>query len=109
MFGSGLHLIRIKLKTMKINGSEITIFTIILLLITSTFVGIPLNGGEKGWVFLNGIFRDVLSGYKIPKDFLSVSTLLATIALYLLPLFVISKYRKTLFIYIPLIYLVPPY
>ncbi len=80
---------------------------LILLLIASTFIGVPLNGGDKGWLCINGSFRDFVSGNSMQNySFLQVLILIWTFVLYLMPIFLGSTYRNTIIIFVPAIYLV---
>lgn len=92
---------------MKITKNESTILIISLLLIASTCIGVSLNGGDKGWFYLNGAFRDFISGkWDRTVNNLEVLLLISTIALYLMPLFILSKYKRRIFIVVPAVYMV---
>lgn len=92
---------------MKFTKHQIIVLLLVLLLMGSTFIGIPLNGGDKGWLYINGIFRDFVAGNPIQNySFLHVLVLLSTIVLYLMPLFIVSAYRNKIIIVVPAMYLV---
>lgn len=56
---------------------KIVFLTLTLLLIASTFIGISLNGGDKGWLYINYLFRDFVNGHSIMDyTFLRILTLL---------------------------------
>ena len=86
---------------------KIIFLTLTLLLIASTFIGIPLNGGDKRWLYINYLFRDFVNGHSIiDYTSLHILTLLWTFILYLMPLFVFSSHRKKIVLLVPLVYLI---
>lgn len=92
---------------MKTIDSKVAVVFTTLVLVASTFIGIPLNGGDKGWVFFNFVFRDFISGNSIDSaQPLHILLLIWTCLLYLMPILVFTKYRKPVVKFIPLVYLV---
>jgi len=95
-----------ELKRMKSSDAIATILFFSLLLIASTFIGIPINGGDKGWLYLNGFFREFIAGnWRMFDNPLYILVLISTLMLYLTPFFFLSKYRKKMFIIVPGVYL----
>jgi hypothetical protein len=85
--------------------SEILILSI--LLIATTFIGVPLNGGDKGWIYINWVFREfVMRNKTFEYTLVNVFVLVFTFILYTLPLYIKSIYRKQIFIVIPLFYFI---
>lgn len=81
-----------------------------ILLIASTFVGVSLNGGEKGWIFVNGPFRDFLSGNHNGlenhlREILYVLLIIFSVLLFVMPFFLWTRYRKQIIAFIPPLYL----
>ncbi|RDC54895.1 hypothetical protein DU508_18940 [Pedobacter chinensis] len=89
-------------------------FLLILLLIPTTYIGIPLNGGRKGWIYVNSLLRDFYSDWSsffVNENsilFISINffILLINILLYSSPILVFTKYNKMGSMYIPTIYLI---
>lgn len=88
---------------------------ILLFLIASTYIGIPLNGEEKGWIHVNGVLRDFCNGHFNIFDkrnitwyqLILIANLLTNMLLYICPFLVLTdKYSKAGAIYIPAIYLI---
>ena len=95
-----------ELVVVKSSDAIATILFFSLLLIASTFIGIPLNGGDKGWLYINGFFREFIAGdWNVFDEPLYILVLISTVVLYLTPFFFLSKYRKKIFMIIPGIYL----
>ncbi len=91
---------------MKSIDDKITLLILTFLLIACTFIGVSLNGGDKGNLYLNGFFRDFIAlRWDVFRDSFYILVLISTICLYLIPLFFLSKHRKKIFIIVPLIYL----
>jgi len=92
---------------MKDRRVEIAILS--LFLSATTFIGVPLNGGDKGWVYVNDAFRSFINGNFNDDNFygLFLQALLAisTIVLYLLPIMVFGFSNQKLILYVPLIWL----
>jgi len=44
------------------NQGKIAIIILLLLMIASTFIGVPLNGGAKGWIYLYDIEYELIRG-----------------------------------------------
>jgi len=102
---------------MKITYSYNRSIQIILLifLIATTYIGIPVNGGEKGWIYVNGLLRDFYNGHFNVFDkrnlfwyqLVIIANLLTNILLYICPFLVLTdKYNKTGVIYIPIAFLI---
>lgn len=97
----------------KFNYYRSTQFILILLLIATTYIGIPINGGEKGWIYVNGLlqyfyakqFRIFHNMPSILYSFFTFSVLLINVLLYITPIFIFTKYNKIGSIYIPTIFL----
>ncbi|MDN3585193.1 hypothetical protein QWY86_00835 [Pedobacter aquatilis] len=88
---------------------------LLIFLIASTYIGIPLNGGEKGWVYVNGLLRDFYKEqfaifHEINSSwvsFITIATLVTNIMLYICPFLVLTdKYNKLGVIYIPITFLI---
>ena len=89
------------------------IFVILtVLLVASTFIGVPLNGGEKGWIYANYAFRLFLYGQLVDSDrsvFMNTISILLigwNILLMALPVFIFTKFRRLSIIYLPLGFLI---
>ena len=90
-----------------LKNNEITILLLTVLLIASTFIGVPLNGGDKGWIYLNGPFIDFVAGRWLSTySLLSILIIMWTIVLYLVPFFMDSTYRDKIVIIVPAVYLI---
>ena len=90
---------------MKLKDKEVLI--LIILLIASTFIGIPINGGDKGWMFLNQVFRDfVMRNKGFEYSLINIYALVSTFILYAMPFFRNSIYDKQIYIALPLLYLI---
>ncbi|MGN7988132.1 hypothetical protein ACTJKC_12375 [Pedobacter sp. 22226] len=87
-------------------------FLLVLLLILTTYIGIPLNGGDKGWIYVNGIFRDYLANrtyFLMSSVHFSVFdffVFISNIFLYLAPVLVFTRLNKIGAIYIPSTFLI---
>lgn len=100
---------------MKFNYHKSIQFILLIALITSTYTGISLNGGEKGWIYINGLLRDFFTvQFEIFQNTSSywaiINTsilLLINILLYFCPVLAFTdKFNRTGTIYIPAAYLV---
>ena len=86
---------------------EREILIITLLLIASTFIGVPLNGGDKGWIYINWVFREfVMSNKTFEYNLINNFVLAITIVFYTLHFYIKSIYRKQIFIVLPIFYFV---
>ena len=94
-----------------IKSSERSIILVVIgvLLVASTFIGVSLNGGEKGWIYVNAPLRDFLSGHqpKVPLLWHVIYIILIgwNIILFLLPVLIVTRFGKWSVIIIPPIYL----
>lgn len=100
---------------MKFNYYKSIQFILLIFLIASTYIGIPLNGGEKGWIYVNGLLRDFFTmQFEIFQNtssywaiFNTSIILIINIALYFCPCMIFTvKFNRTGTIYIPAAYLV---
>ncbi len=92
---------------MKTSKGDFKIQLLSLLLIATTFIGISINGGDKGWIRVNGVFIDFIAGRWMSEySLLAIFIVLSTIILYLMPLLMGSPYRYKVVIFVPSIYLV---
>ncbi|WP_158526275.1 hypothetical protein [Pedobacter paludis] len=100
---------------MKIDKSteqKLTSILIILFLIASTFIGVPLNGGDKGWIYGYSMFLSTLYSLTDTANLFAfivspfgILTLLGGIGVCLLPLIIFTKYEKWFVLFIPLVYI----
>lgn len=91
---------------MKSSDAVVTVIFFTLLLIASTFIGIPINGGDKGWLYVNGFFREFIAGnWTMFDNTLYILVLISTLMLYLTPFFFLWKFRKEMFVIVPGAYL----
>jgi hypothetical protein len=87
------------------------IIPLLILMVASTFIGVPLNGGDKGWLHVYdgelGLFINTLISSSTPlsRTILLVLQLITHLALFILPVFIKSKHFFGLLIGIPLLYL----
>lgn len=92
-------------------SNQITTVVLLVLMIASTFIGIPLNGGDKGWVHIYdaelGLFTWTLLGPQkhVWLNVILVFQLITHIALFALPFLTRHKRFFTLLVGIPLLYL----
>ena len=89
-----------------------TSFTLVIfsiLLIGSTCIGVPINGGDKGWIYVNGPFRDFLhaihSSLAPMWEILRVALIGWSVVLFITPLLVLTKYKRIVMYAVPAIYL----
>lgn len=96
----------------KFNYKRTVQFLLALLLIPTTYIGIALNGGDKGWIYVNSVLR---SYYAHRTTFLMSSTdlsvidffvLISNILLYISPILIFTRFYKISTIYIPTLFLV---
>ncbi|RZK74999.1 MAG: hypothetical protein EOO85_14440 [Pedobacter sp.] len=87
-------------------------FTLVIfsiLLIASTWIGIPLNGGDKGWIYVNGPFRDFVYGihYNLTPiwEILRIVLIGWNVVLFITPLLILTKYKRIVMHAVPAIYL----
>ena len=88
---------------------SIVVLILSLLLIGSTFLGVSLNGGDKGWIYVNGPFRDFLNGItvKLSPTWQVIRVMLIgwSLVLLLMPILVLTKLQRLGLRYVPPIYL----
>lgn len=80
-----------------------------LVLAATTFIGVPLNGGYKGWIYVNDAFRLFITGNFQGENLYALSLhillVIFTMALYLMPILVFVFNNHKLITYMPLAYL----
>jgi hypothetical protein len=85
---------------------------LILMIVSSLFVGIPINGSQAGWASLYGYEYDRIlllmkgTGISTYQVIISVLLLTAHLGLICLPLFIKKSYFKDLLIIIPASFLI---
>ena len=89
--------------------TSFTLIILSILLIGSTWIGLPLNGGDKGWIYVNGPFRDFLHGihYNLPPiwEILRVALIGWSVVLFITPLLMLTNYKRIVMYAVPAIYL----
>ena len=83
---------------MKISRKSIYPVLMSVLLIATAYIGIPLNGGEKGWLHANDALRYLLQ-WNFPEEMILRKTLfviaaMSAFVLHLIPFLICTKYRK---------------
>jgi hypothetical protein len=96
----------------KFNYKRTVQFVLALLLIPTTYIGIPLNGGDKGWIYVNSVLRDYFANrtsilmspvhFSVFDFFVFISNIL----LYITPILVFTRLNKVGAIYIPTLFLI---
>ncbi|WP_293309347.1 hypothetical protein [Pedobacter sp. UBA5917] len=96
----------------KFNYKRTVQFLLALLLIPTTYIGIPLNGGDKGWIYVNGVLRD----YYVHRTSFLISSvnfsvfeffvLIGNMLLYIAPILIFTRINKIGAVYIPTLFLV---
>ncbi|MFD2148431.1 hypothetical protein [Mucilaginibacter antarcticus] len=100
-----------KLMTSPDRSTKIILVIFLLLMIASTFIGIPLNGGDKGWIYVYdgelGLFTYTILGSsgKLWRDVLLAIQVITHMALFTLPFLLNYKRFTYLLVSIPLLYL----
>lgn len=104
-----------KLKeTFLFSNFRLTQSLILCILISTTYIGISINGGDKGWIYVNGLLRDFCSNrwssLILRNHFygtaINLISLFTNITIYLCPILVFTKHNKIAVLYIPIIYLI---
>jgi len=86
---------------------QLSILSVVLA--AATFVGVPLNGGDKGWLYVNDAFRSFIVGNFRNENayalIIQILLMVSSVALYLMPILVFVINNRKLTLYVPLIYL----
>lgn len=86
---------------------QLSILSVVLA--AATFVGVPLNGGDKGWLYVNDAFRSFIVGNFRNENacalIIQILLVVSSVALYLMPILVFVINNRKLTFYVPLIYL----
>jgi len=96
----------------KFNYKGTVQFLLVLLLIPTTYIGIPLNGGDKGWIYVNSVLRDYFANrtsFLISSVHFSVFdffVFISNILLYMAPILVFTRLNKIGAVYIPTAFLI---
>ncbi|QNN41096.1 hypothetical protein [Pedobacter roseus] len=96
----------------KFNYKRTIQFLLTLLLIPTTYIGIPLNGGDKGWIYVNSVLRDYFANrtsFLISSVHFSVFdffVFISNILLYIAPVLVFTRLNKIGAVYIPTAFLI---
>lgn len=96
------------------NHFRFTQFAFLCIIISTTYIGIPINGGDKGWIYVNGVLRDFFTSHwgnlifrnHFFESAINIISLFINITIYLCPILVFTKQNKIAVIYIPVIYLI---
>lgn len=96
----------------KFNYKRTIQFLLTLLLIPTTYIGIPLNGGDKGWIYVNSVLRDYFANrtsFLISSVHFSIFdffVFISNILLYMAPILVFTRLNKIGAVYIPTAFLI---
>lgn len=101
-------------KAFVFSNFRFTQFALLFILICTTYIGISINGGDKGWIYVNGVLRDFCSnGWSsliLRNHFygtaINLLSLFINIIIYFCAILVFTRHNKIAVLHIPVIYLI---